>query len=273
MKLLFDTGIYIHAEFGMYVNEKRTLPWGETTQTMDILRIMRKPLHRDPSEQRERDSLFTIGRLLRQGKINAYDYDELFFERWRSTSGKVVNALKGCKASSCEPALRRTKFRNSIHFDEIVRKGGKKDLRTGGEPSNFTQIAFMKWLIGLTENEVQLCIEHAKAIGLTEFETESLRQLGWFKIMCARSGSAENYVDVFHLWTAERNGFDLLTLDRKIKRLSERVRAEKSQPIKINARVFQPSDLLREMSVQNPDPVPIEPNRFYPFGSFDELAS
>lgn len=272
MKLLFDTGIHIHSEFGMYVNEKHTQPWGETTLTMDILRIVRRPLHRDPSEQRERDSLFTVGRLLRQGAIKAYDYDELFFERWHSRTGKVVNALKGCNIAHCEPALRRTKFRNSIQFDEVTSKGGRKDLRAGIAPSNFTQIAFMKWLMSLSETEVQLFIDHAQAIGLTEFETESLRQLDWFKIMCSRSGSPENYVDVFHLWTAERNGLDLLTLDRKIKRLCERVRTEKSRPIELNTRVFQPSELLREMKVENPDPVPIKSNQFYPFGSFVELA-
>jgi hypothetical protein len=272
MKLLFDTGIYIHAEFGMLVNEKHTKPWGDTSLTIDVLRIARKPLHHDPSEQKERDSLFTVGRLLRQGRISAYDYDELFFERWRSPPGKVVHALKGCKAAPCEPALRRTKFRNSINFEELTSKGGRKDQRAGDYPSNFTQIAFMKWLIGLSEREVNQFINHAKAIGLTEFEAESLRQLEWFRVMCARSGSPENYVDVFHLWTAERNGLDLLTLDRKTKRLCDRVKAERSRPIQINARVLLPSDLLREVGIQAPDPVPIEPDRFYRFGHFDDLA-
>jgi len=270
MNLLFDTGLYIHAEFGRYTNEKHTQQWGNTTASFDILRIVRKPLHRDPVEQQERDNLFTIGRLLREKKINAYDYDELFFERCRSTSGKVVNALKGFEATTCEPALRRTKFRNSINFSEIASKGGKKDQRAGDDPSNFTQISFMKWLISLSETEVRMCLDQAKAIGLTEFESESFRQLGWFKIMCGRSGSPENYVDVFHLWTAERNGLDLLTLDRKIKRLRDRVRAEKSRPVRINARVLLPSDLLQEVGIQKPDPVPIEPNRFYSFGHFED---
>lgn len=268
MKLLLDTGIYIHSEFGVWVKEKCPFGWGPRSTTVDVMRVQRVPLHPDPLQQAERDMLFTIGRLIREGKIEPYDYNELIFERFRMRMGRVVYALDACKMLHCEPALHRTKFRKTINTDDVIRKGGKKDLAAGKEPSDFTQIAFMEWLLSLSADGRQLLIDHGKQLGLTDFEIASIQQLDWFGLMCARSASSENYVDVFHLWTAERNGIGFLTLDKKIKRLVERVLAEKSCPIQTNVRVYHPSDVLREFGIEKPDPVPIEPDRLYPFGHF-----
>jgi hypothetical protein len=135
-------------------------------------------------------------------------------------------------------------------------KGGKKDRRAGiagGE----TQIAFLEWLCSLDQACVNTLIEHAAPIGLGPFETESLGKLGWFQLLSERSSSAENYPDVFHLWTAERHGFDaLLTLDKKLPRLVARVQAEKANPIEIKAAVLRPLELLSAFGISKADTVP-----------------
>jgi hypothetical protein len=107
-------------------------------------------------------------------------------------------------------------------------------------------------------------IEHAAPIGLSPFEIESLGTLSWFQLLCKRSGSAENYPDVFHLWTAEKHGFDaLLTLEKTLPRLITRVQAEKAIQIQINTAVLQPLELLAAMGISEPDRVPIDRDRFY----------
>ena len=107
-------------------------------------------------------------------------------------------------------------------------------------------------------------LPHATLIGLTEFDIESLRDICWFQFLCERSGSPENYPDVFHLWTAERNGLDaLLTLDNGLRNLVSRVRSENVRTITIRTDVLHPLDLLRKLGIDNPDSVPMEPDRFY----------
>ncbi len=107
-------------------------------------------------------------------------------------------------------------------------------------------------------------IQHASQIGLTDFEVASLRNLDWFQFLCRRSGSRENFPDVFHLWTAERNGLGtVLTLDTGLPNLLCRVRNEKIKRIEIRTEVLQPLDLLRKLNISKPDPVPMEAGRFY----------
>jgi hypothetical protein len=69
---------------------------------------------------------------------------------------------------------------------------------------------------------------------------------------------------VFHLWTTGRHGLDaLLTLDKKLPRLVDRVRNEKKKEIDIRTEVLQPLDLLHRLGISEPDPVPIDTGRFY----------
>lgn len=263
MKLLFDAGVFVHAEIAVPATQSKTLTWGPREIILPIAGAVRKPLHADPLRQTELDALFTVGRLIRENRVQAFRYHEVMIELWRGRNAPWVNALTKCNIVDCEPALHRSKFRSTADFREAARKGGKKDGEDGTEPSLQTQLAFFSWLKDLKPLEVELLIRHATEIRLTPFEVESLQRLNWFQVMCKRSGSAENYVDVFHLWTAERNGLGLLTLDKKIKRLVERVAAEKSRPVPNLPEVFLPTDLLREMGVTSPDPVPLQAGVFY----------
>jgi len=267
VRVLLDNGIFIHAEFADRAVKRTTVRWGDTDQTVEVHGAVRKTPATDVDYQQQKEALFTVGRLIREGQIEAFDYWEIQCERWRGSAGiGACNALRDCesKIKSCHPAIQRSKFRQTIDFAETISKGGKKDRKTGIVPSQASQIAFFEWLCSLSEESVALLILHAEQIRLTAFEIESLENIDWFQFLCERSGSSENYPDVFHLWTAERNGFDaLLTLEARFPNLVSRVRNERGKNIEIRAQVLRPLDLLTRFGINEPDPVLMDAGRFY----------
>jgi hypothetical protein len=52
-------------------------------------------------------------------------------------------------------------------------------------------------------------------------------------------------------------------LEKRLPNLVSRVTNETIQKIKIQTEVLRPLDLLRKLGIDNPDPVPMEPDRFY----------
>jgi len=250
MKLLLDAGIFIHAETGTLETREVELRWGPRSVVVPISRTVRKPPHKDTSRQAELDALLTIARLIREGRVQAFSYREVMVELFRGANAYVANAFQNCEIHRCAPALERSKFRGTGDIREAHAKGGRKDRGTQYQNSEHTQLGFLSWLKALKPEHVALLISHAETIGLSHFEKESLADLRWFQVMCDRSGSEENYVDVFHLWTAARNGFGLLTLDGKLKKLAERVRGENACPVKELPDVFTPLDLLHVVGVK-----------------------
>lgn len=266
INILLDAGIFMHSEIAENATRLETVKWGPATQSVEIHGYVRKALSSNPKLQAEKDALFTIGRLIREGRIIAFRYGEIAFELCRAANPVIVNALAECKILHCDPPIVRSKFRQTIQSEEIIRKGGKKDRDAGNVPSEFNQIPWLTWLKDLTPNEVTLLMEHQAELNLTSFEVQSFRELNWFQVLCDRSQSPENYVDVFHLWTAERNGLSFLTLDQGIQNLVARVKTEKRRSVDVNSTVYLPTDLLRAMAVSQPDPVPMELGRFYGLG-------
>ena len=165
----------------------------------------------------------------------------------------------------CEPAINRSRFCRTSDFLDFFSKGGKKDRHLGLARGEANQIAFLEWLCALDKRCVDSLIAHATLIGLGQFEIDSLRNLDWFQLVCKRSGRSENYPDVFHLWTAERHHLDaLLTLDKKLPRLVNRVRNEKKKKeIDIATEVLPPLALLQRLGISATDPVPIDGSRLY----------
>lgn len=265
MQILLDNGIFSHSEFAEPAIKQTSVRWGDTDQSFPVQGFMRKRPDKDPDSQRQKDALFTVGRLIREGRIEAYDYDEILFERMRDTA-KIpeFNALQDCKIHRCRPALERSKFRQTVNFRDAISKGGKKDRKAGVDLGQANQIAFLEWLCSLSRDHVNLFMKHAPQIGMTEFEVESLKNIEWFQFLCQRSGSPENYPDIFHLWTAERNGFDgVLTLEKRLPNLVSRVRNERLKKIQIQTEVLRPLDFLRKLGIDEPDPVPMQTDRFY----------
>jgi hypothetical protein len=264
-RVLLDTGMFIHSEFAESTVQNVPIRWGHHECSSEVYGLKRKEPGQNEEYEKHKEALFTVGRLIREGEIDAYTSIEIDFERFRGSAAiQEFNALRGCQISKCAPALERSRFRKTADFTGFIAKGGKKDRRAGLAGGEETQIAFLEWLCTLDQACVNALIEHAAPIGLSPFEIESLGTLGWFQLLCRRSGSAENYPDVFHLWTAERHGFHaLLTLEKKLPRLTARVQAEKASQIQINTAVLRPLELLAAMGISEPDPVPIDRDRFY----------
>jgi len=265
LRILLDNGIFSHSEFAEYSIEHTSVRWGNTEHVLPVQGFIRKAPDSNLEERAQKEALFTIGRLIREGRMEAHRYIEIFFEGMRGrTALSIGNALHGCNIRECPPALERSKFRSSVDLWDTISKGGKKDRKAGVKLGATNQIAFLEWLCTLEEEHVEALRPHAAQIGLTAFEIESLTDLKWFKFLCQRSGSRENYPDVFHLWTAERNNLDgMLTLDRKLSNIVTSVRKERERRIEIKTQVLCPLELLRKLGIDKPDPVPLEVGRFY----------
>jgi hypothetical protein len=267
LKVLLDNGIFSHSEFAEPCIKEQENFLGDMRQTLDIHGFKRKVSYKSKEYQDQIDALFTVGRLINEKKIIAYDYIEILFERWRDfIKIPEFNAIKGCDILRCCSVLERSKFRSSVNFIDTVSKGGKKDRKSNVDLGEANQIAFFEWLNGLEKKYVDLFIQSASKIGLTDFEVISLKNLDWFKFLCQRSGSTENFPDIFHLWTAERNKFDVfLTLEKKLPNLLFSIKNENRQRVQIKTKVLRPLDLLHQLGIKNPDPVPMEKDRFYYF--------
>ena len=265
MRILLDNGIFTHSEFAEGAVKRTSVRWGDTLQVLPVHGLVRKAPDKDLGYQREKEALFTVGRLIREGRIAAYDYTEIQFERMRDRGRlQEFNALQDCPISECRPALVRSRFRMTINLTDSISKGGRKDRKAGVELGGANQIAFFEWLCSLRQEHIDTLLQLVAQIGLTGFEVESLRNIEWFQFLCERSGSLENYPDVFHLWTAERNSLDaVLTLDKGFSSFVSRVRKEKVKRIEIRTEVLRPLDLLLKLGIEEPDPVPMDTERFY----------
>lgn len=271
VKVLLDNGIISHAEFAEPAKKTNEVLWGSHKILNPILGFKRKPPHENDEYQRQINAIFTIGRLIREGRISAYTSNEIRFESFRrSCIIKAFYALKDCNISKCPTPIERSKCRKTISFSEHVSKGGKKDRAKGVNLGSANQIPFMKWLRDIEESAVLRILEHREKLDLTEFEVESLRMIEWYKFICSRFRSLENLPDAFHLWTAERNHMNVfLTLEKKLPNLVKQIKEEKNNRLTITTEVLQPIEFLCWMGVQEPDEVPIEYDKFYNYFEVD----
>jgi hypothetical protein len=275
LKVMLDNGIFSHSEFSEWCVQPTKHRWVDGEVVLPIKGIRRKLPQQNIEYEQNICALFTVGRLIREGRIEAYDYDEIQCERIRDRiPSRICNALQGCHVNDCPAAIERSKFRQTINSRESISKGGKRDRKRNPGLGNFTQIGFFEWLFSLSSHQVERMINaNARIIrraprwALTDFEINSLRNIEWFKFLCSRSGTTDNYPDVFHVWTAERNGLDVfLTLDAKLTRFIANIRREKKKTITFNTEVLLPLELLHRLGITNPDPVPLDHDRFYNLG-------
>jgi predicted nucleic acid-binding protein len=244
-----------------YAKKNEVTLWGNSELCIPIDGMMRKSPASDSAYQAQKDALFTVGRLIRESKIQAFTYDEIEYERFRARArSRYGNALRACIIQKCPPAIDRTKFRSGSFFD-VIQKNGKKDRKKRKKSSELGQIPFFTWLKSLSDNEVKSIISNSSHINLTKFEIESFKKLDEFKLICDEANNPENFPDAFHLWTAHRNSLDaFLTLDKGLIKLSTRI-TQKSSIFHLAA--LQPLELLKKLKIETPDPVPLEFNRFY----------
>lgn len=265
MRILFDSGIFSHSEFAEGAVQNRPVRWGTANIIVPVHGLVRKIPNQNTEYQRQIEALFTVRRLIAEGRLRPFSYIEIEFERFRG-KGRIqeFNALRDVIPEKCRPALGRSKFMQTVDFRERISKGGREDRKAGIGPDALTQIKFFEFLCSLDERRVDLLVEHRAELRLDEFEIESLRDLRWFHFLCKEWGSRENYPDAFHLWTAKRNGLDaLLTLEKTLPNFVSNLKAERNKRIEIQVDVLRPLELIQKFGISEPDPVPMEPNRFY----------
>ena len=265
IKVLLDNGILSHAEFAKNAVQDKEVIFGQQKQILRIHGYIRKTTLDDSSYQSQIDAIFTIGRLIREGIIIPFSSTELKVEAYRSkSSNPVYYALNDCEISYCPPPLERSKFRRTINLQDYFAKGGKKDEKKCKDLGNANQIAFMEWLKTLDKSSVELFIEQRETVGLSDFEVESMKDISWYQFICGRSNSRENFPDIFHLWTAERNSLDVfLTLEKKLPNIVDQIRKEKKKTIEISTEVFRPLEFLNSIEINVPDEVPMEFDKLY----------
>lgn len=263
MKVLIDTGVFIHSAFAEDTSKVEEVTWGDIKFHTEVYGICRKKEHKDSEYQKQMDALFTIGRLIREQTITAYEYSEIICERLRG-NGKnpIFNALRNCKTIRCPSALERAKFRNTMNLDEYLSKGGKKDVKKKGSRGKFSQVSFFEWLNALSKTEVDAIIKCAKNIRLSNFEIESLGEIDRFQFLCSQSANSDSYPDIFHLWTAERNSLNVfLTMEKKFPNFISCV--ERNTGTQMKTKVFRPLELLNYLGIEKLDPIPADSGRFY----------
>lgn len=265
MRVMLDNSVYAHSQFAEPARGPQGPRFGIHNQQYQVYGFIRKELDPNPEYQAQKNSLFTIGRLIREKTVAAFTYNELRYESLNRVIGvSEFDALADCPVMHCPPALERSRFQLGDFFD-FTRKGGKKDRKRGANIS-LSQIQFMEWLCSLDEMMIAKLLDLKITLGLTDFEVDSLQNLKYFQMLCAIGRSPEHYPDIFHLWTAQRNRIDVfLTLERKLPEMASR--AERSMKIEpqFSTKVLRPIEFLQLLDITCPDPIPLERNRFYPF--------
>ncbi len=232
---------------------------------MEIAGFRRVASAPDPDMQLQRDALFTIGRLAREGQLELYTYFELMVEQWRHKKGReqVGSAFRGCAWQKCKAALERTSYFQGIGMDALMAKGGKEDRKHGKTENNLSQITFFKFLLDLSPESAERYIAFGQPIVRTDFDKASLRDLDWFKRASRVAPSDENLPDFFHLWTARRNGMDVfLTLEKKLPKWADSLAQNE---LLGQLSILRPTDLAQKLGVDELDPVPFEMDTFYSF--------
>ncbi len=121
MRILLDSGVLSHAEFAQHAVKPTPIRWGHIRQTVPVHGFVRKAPDKNPEHRKHKEALFTVGRLIREARIEAYTYIEILFERMRGKGRfSLCDALEGCEIQSCSPALDRSKFMQTLDFVEMI---------------------------------------------------------------------------------------------------------------------------------------------------------
>jgi hypothetical protein len=269
MRLLIDNGVVSASDFLEGDSRTQQLTWGPKAVSSTIAGFRRVKALSDPAQQREVNALFTVGRLLRERRLEIFTYTELMAEMWRRPRGRepILNAFGDCRPKRCLSALERSKFRNTVNIDEWFAKGDKRDRDKGRSVTDFNQVPYFQWLATLSERKVQFLVDHAASFRLTEFEIDSLRDLAWFQKLFKLLNSSEKHLpDCFHVWTARRNELDaFLSLEKALPRVIGQLKARSNLGFNLDLGVLRPSQLLELLGISAPDSVPVEFGRFYSY--------
>src|SRR6202012_4231739 len=121
--IMLDNSIAGHGQFAEGAAVDSQFEWGGTIHYGQIAGFVRKKIHPDLDYQAQIDALFTIGRLIREGHIQAFTYSELMFEGWKRIIGEIAfDALADCHVEHCDSPLERSRFFQTSQIFDYVSK-------------------------------------------------------------------------------------------------------------------------------------------------------
>ncbi|QIZ75754.1 hypothetical protein [Ferrimonas lipolytica] len=218
------------------------------TRSNGVIGYRRKdPVGEDGSWlRREFRALPTVSKLIIAGDISAFRYVELDFENWKrkgSASGSNLgNLFPNSVMKQVEPAIER-----SYYFQAFM----NEYLYTRSVAN------FCKWLN--TKGIEESALKVAKSKNATDDMLRNIRNVSRYQEMCKKLQKTEQYIDAFHLWTAEINDIEyFVTADRKFINAINKLDC-KCQPI-------LPSELLTQMNLEASEPFQFKENVFYGIG-------
>jgi predicted nucleic acid-binding protein len=240
LSALVDLSVLIDAVVIRPTTIKKTITWGNTTQTYDIAGWERKPTlpPQHAWRQKQIDCLPTVARLSKEGLLDLCWYGELNIEAIRGGSGMAGtfgDLLANINLRRIRPAVERSRFHQTIDFRAYSEKDAQVELCCN----------LLAWDPGILRNAAVFWDS------LPAFEQSNLQLLDEFKRLC-RELTKNHYPDAFHLWTAERNGLDYyLTMERKFRKLMRR------STLQFKCKAVSPEELLQRFGITKLDPIPL----------------
>lgn len=237
---LIDLSVLRHGVLTQSAEVKKTVTWGDRTETVTLAGWERKPdVPPDQAWRRKQvECLPTLARLAREGVLRLYSYIELAFEEWRGQrgmSGSFGDLFAGIEVEKVTPAVERSHFRQTVHLKEHVSKEALTE--------------FCTFLLDLDPSALQQAPEFWDT--LPDFEKANLAQVDRFQHLC-RNLTVNHYADAFHLWTAEVNGLDFFLMVE----IAFPNAVRNKRDLGFHCQPITPEELLHHAGVTDLDPRP-----------------
>jgi len=149
MRVMLDNSIPGHSQLCDWAMGPQGPLFGAQSHC-EVLGVARKKPHDDAAFQTQVDSLFTIGRLIREKRIEAFTYGELRCESMQQFIGDpMLDALAECEIKTCPPAIERSASSEAAISRSQERATRRIEKR--GLDARLSQIAFIQMLCELGE--------------------------------------------------------------------------------------------------------------------------
>ncbi|AVI64401.1 hypothetical protein CKQ84_00080 [Shewanella sp. WE21] len=193
--------------------------------------------------QEEFNCLPTISKLLQSKKIIGYRYVELELENWQRSGSaigsKFGNLFPENLFNEVNPAIERSYFFQSFMNEYITTSA---------------MVKFCNCLRNINPSN-----NNFEKLGLSAEMQKNLRNISRYHELCHVLQKEEQFVDAFHLWSAEVNDIEyFLTTDQKFMNAIKNA-VGSCQPI-------LPTQLLNKLGVSEKEPFSFELDVFYGIG-------
>lgn len=203
------------------------------------------PISNEQWKLNQINCLPTIGKIAREEKIKLFTYSELTHAAWKRPNSFPGNILGNIFAD--------VKFE---HVDAAVERSYFFQMEPSEYFSNEQFIKFCKWILHPNIEDLAERLENNDLY--PAFLIQNLKNVQRFRNLC-RGLSERQYIDAFHLWTAEVNKAQyFLTTDRKFIRVMTQ-----TKNIDLPCELLSPSKLLYRLNISDLKPFKYSKNQFY----------